>query len=142
MMSKRRIDTFFLIVHFLNDKWEPCHVTIRFFEMANKSRNAMAIQVNDVLAKHGLNTHVFAYVKNERNNLATMTFVLTFVVSCEVLGLSTPFVGSCWGHAMSKWCQYAIDDSKVCVNLPFFSIKETQSILEKTITWTKKSGKG
>jgi hypothetical protein len=110
--------------------------------MANKSRNAMVIQVNDVLAKHGLNTHVFAYVKNERNNLATMTFVLTFVVSCEVLGLSTPFVGSCWGHAMSKWCQYVIDDSNVCVNMPFFSIEETQSILEKTITWTKKSGKG
>jgi hypothetical protein len=109
--------------------------------MANKSKNAMAIQVNDVLTKHGLNTHVFSYVKNERKNLATTTFVLTFVVSCEVLGLSTPFVGSCWGHAMSKWCQYAIDDSKVCVNLPFFSIKETQSILEKPLLGPRKVGR-
>jgi hypothetical protein len=58
------------------------------------------------------------------------------------LGLLTPFVGSCWGHAMSKWCQYAINDSKECVNLPFFPIKEAQSIFGKTITWTKKSGKG
>jgi hypothetical protein len=56
-MSRGGIDTFVLIVHFLNDKWEPCHVTIRFFEIANKSRNAMPIQMNDVLAKHGLNTH-------------------------------------------------------------------------------------
>jgi hypothetical protein len=56
-MSRGNIDTFVFIVHFLNDKWEPCHVTITFFEMANKFGNAMAIQVNDVLAKHGLNTH-------------------------------------------------------------------------------------
>jgi hypothetical protein len=105
MMSRGGIGTFVLIVHFLNDKWEPCHVTIKFFEMANKSRNAMAIQMNDVFTKHGLNTHAFAYVKDEGSNLATITFALTFVVSCEVLGLSTPFVNSCWGHAMSKWCQ-------------------------------------
>jgi hypothetical protein len=26
-----------------------------------------------------------------------MTFALTSIVSCEVLGLSTPFVGTCWG---------------------------------------------
>jgi hypothetical protein len=30
----------------------------------------MVIQMNDVLTKHGLNTHVLAYVKDERNNLA------------------------------------------------------------------------
>jgi hypothetical protein len=50
--------------------------------------------MNNVFAKHGLNIHVLAYVKDERNNLATMTYTLTFVVSCEVLGLSTFFVGS------------------------------------------------
>jgi hypothetical protein len=86
--------------------------------------NAMAIQVNDVFAKHGLNTHVLAYVKDEGNNLATMTSTITFVVSCEVLGLSTPFVGSCWGHVMFKCYQYVIDDSKVCANLFFISIKK------------------
>jgi len=43
---------------------------------------------------------------------------------------------------MSKCCQYAIDDSKVCVSLTSIPIKEAKSILYKTITWTKKSGKG
>ncbi len=57
----------------------------------------------------------FAYVKDEGSNIPTMTSTLAFVVSCEVLGLSTPFVGSCWGHVMFKCYQYAIDDSKVCV---------------------------
>jgi hypothetical protein len=67
---------------------------------------------------------------------------MTFVVSCEALGLQTLFVGSCWGHAMLKCVQYAIDDLKVSIGLTFVSIKETQSILQKPITWTKKSGKG
>jgi hypothetical protein len=46
------------------------HVTVGFFEIIDTSGNAMAIQMNDVLAKHGLNTHVLAYVKDERSNLA------------------------------------------------------------------------
>ncbi len=29
-MSRLEVDTFVFIVHFLNDKWEPCHVTIGF----------------------------------------------------------------------------------------------------------------
>jgi hypothetical protein len=99
-MLRGNINTFVLIVHFLNDKWEPYPIIVRFFETIDTSRNAMAIQVNDVLAKHGLNTHVLAYVKDEGNNLATMTSTLTFVVFCEVFGLSTPFVSSCWGHVM------------------------------------------
>jgi hypothetical protein len=32
----------------------------------------MAMHVNNVLAKHGLNILVLAYVKDERKNLATM----------------------------------------------------------------------
>ncbi len=39
---------------------------------------------------------------------------------------------------MSKGCQYAMDDFKVCASLISVSIKEAQSILQKPITWTKK----
>ncbi len=46
------------------------HVIVGFFEIVDTFGNAMAIQVNDVLAKHGLNTHVLACVKDERSNLA------------------------------------------------------------------------
>jgi hypothetical protein len=60
--------------------------------------------MNDVLTKHRLNTCVLAYVKDEENILPTIISTLTYVVSCEVLGLLVPFVGSCWGHAMSKCC--------------------------------------
>jgi len=103
-MSREGNEIFILIVHFLNDKWEPCHVIVRFFETINTFGNAMAIQMNNVFAKHGLNIHVLTYVKDKGNDLATMTFALTFVVSCEILGLSTFFVGSYWGRVMFKCC--------------------------------------
>jgi hypothetical protein len=102
----------------------------------------MAIQVNEVLTTYGLNVKILAYVKDERNNISTMTIVVTFVVSCELLKFTTPFIGSCWWHAMSKCCKYATNDTKVYTRLTLISIKECQSILQKTITWTKKSGKG
>jgi hypothetical protein len=54
-----------------------------------------------------------------------MTNALTFDVSCETLGLQTPFLGSCWGHAMSKCDQYATNDVKVSIKLTSISIKET-----------------
>jgi hypothetical protein len=51
-----------------------------------------------------------------------VTSTLTwYVVSYEVLGLSAPSIMACWGHVMSKCCQYAIEESKVCVGLPSIS---------------------
>jgi hypothetical protein len=35
-MSRGGVHTFVLIIHFSNDKWELCHVTIGFFETANE----------------------------------------------------------------------------------------------------------
>jgi len=55
----------------------------------------MALQMNDVLAKHRLTACVLAYIEDERVNFSTMTFALTFVMSCEVMGLFVPFVGAC-----------------------------------------------
>ncbi len=95
-----------------------------------------------MVAKCGFNVWVYCICQRQRGvNLSTMTIDLTSFVSCEVLGLATPFVRSCWGHAMSKFCQHATNDCKVCGGLTTMSIKETQFILQKTITWTKKNGK-
>jgi hypothetical protein len=81
-MSKGSINTFVLIVHFLNNKWEPCHVTMGFFETIETIGNALALQVNDLFAKHKLTAYVLTYVKDEGNNFSTMTFVFTSIVSC------------------------------------------------------------
>jgi hypothetical protein len=60
-----------------------------------------------------------------------MTIALIYVVSCEVLRLATPFVGSYWGHEMFKCCHHVIDDSKICGRLITISIKEAQFICKK-----------
>jgi hypothetical protein len=54
-MSQGGVDTFMFIVHFSNDKWEPYHVIITFYETTNASSNAMPLQANDLFAKHGFN---------------------------------------------------------------------------------------
>jgi hypothetical protein len=84
-MSKGGVDTFVLIILFLNHNWELGHVTIDLFETSKTSRAAMAIQVNEVLATYGLNVKILAYVKDEGNNISTMISVITFVVSCKLL---------------------------------------------------------
>jgi hypothetical protein len=38
-----RMDTFVMIVHFLNAQLEPCHIIVGFFEIANTIRSAMAL---------------------------------------------------------------------------------------------------
>jgi len=53
---------------------------VGFFEIANTSRNVIALQENNVRVKHMLDVYVLAYVRIERNNLSTMTFILTLVV--------------------------------------------------------------
>jgi hypothetical protein len=98
-----------------------------FFEVVYTFGNALVLQVNDLLAKHGLKVYVIAYIENEGGNIFNMTSILTCVVSREVLGLSTSFIGICWGHAMSKSCQYPTNNSKVCVGLN--SLEEMLSIL-------------
>jgi hypothetical protein len=45
----------------------------------------MVLQVNVMLAKHGFNVQVIAYVKDKGGNLSTMTQALISIVSCERL---------------------------------------------------------
>ncbi len=95
-MSKAKVDTFFI------NKWEPCHVTMIFFETTKKSKSSIALQLIEVLAKHGFNVGVIVYVKDEGGNFSTIISTLVFVVSCEVLGLTIPFVKTYWGHVYVK----------------------------------------
>jgi hypothetical protein len=76
------------------------------FENVDTSRIVMALKVNEVLTTYGLNVKILACVNNESNNISTMTFILISIVSCQVLGLKTPSIKSCWGHIMFKCCQY------------------------------------
>ena len=141
-MSKGAQDTFCLVINFLTTDWEPKHIIVGFFEAHDTTGAGLAIQLRVLLEKFGLTKKVICYVKDEGTNLSTMTEALKSVVGCDELGLAAPFEGSCFGHAMSKACQYATADDKVCDNLTPISVKATQSTIQACITWPKKSGKG
>lgn len=141
-MSRVGFDTFTLVVNFISRDWKPCHVTIGLFEAMDTRGDSLAQQMNPILEEFKLTKKIIAYVKDEGANLVTMATALSDVVSCEPLGLTTPYVGVCFGHVMSKACQYATDDTKVCNGMEDISLKQVQAALQKTITWTKKSGKG
>jgi hypothetical protein len=51
------------------------------------------------------------------------TRVLISITSCSPLGLLEPFSGTCFGHAFSKVCQYAITYDKMFVGLLYAPIK-------------------
>lgn len=65
----------------------------------------------------GLFDKIIGYVKDKGSNLSTLTLALTSVVTYFPLPLPSLFVGLCFGHAMSKACEYAYDDSNVHVNM-------------------------
>jgi hypothetical protein len=136
-MSHFGHDTFVMVVSFLNDFWEPNHVTIRIFKVQNTTNVAMANQVKVLLHFFGLFDRVIAYVKYKGFNLNTLTNTLTSVVYYFPLQLACPFVGSCFGHAMFKATQYATNNIKVCVGFFEVSLKGVQTSLQNIITWTK-----
>ncbi len=53
------------------------------------------------------------FVKDEGINLISMATTLCFVVDCHLLKLQQIYEGTCFGHIMSKACQYATNDEKV-----------------------------
>jgi len=65
-----------------------------------------------------------------------------FVISCNSLVLLESIDDSCLGHALSKVCQYATIDDKVCIGLSYAFIKDVQGAIQKHITWPQKLGKG
>jgi len=68
-----------------------------------------------------------------------MAIALRSIIICQPLKLNQVYEGTCFGHVMSKVCQY---DNKVYKGLMQVDVKDAQAILQKTITWTKKSSKG
>ncbi len=138
-MSKGAHDVFAMVVNFLSISLEPKHVTVGLFEASNTNGVAMAMKVKQILKKFGLTQKIMAYVKDESSNLATCAQALKAVVSCVNLDKAKPFDGHCFGHTLSRVCQYVIFDEKVGFGLLYASIKSTQVDVQKCITWPNKS---
>ncbi len=77
-----------------------------------------------LLVEFNLTSKFIAYVKDERANLNILTTTFTFIMSCEPLQLFQLFVGFCFGHVMSKACQYAMNEIKVGVGMKESNLRD------------------
>ncbi len=69
-----------------------------------------------------------------------MATTLHSIINYEPLKIRRVYEGTWFGHMASKAYQYATNDEKKFDVLRNVNVKETQSGLQKTITWTKNSG--
>lgn len=141
-MNQSGFNIFALVVNFIDDAWVPKHISVFLFKIPYTTCVTLVKIVKPFLAQFKLINKILTYVENESLNLNTLVFAPSIVFSCESLQLDTPFIGTCFGHVMSKTCQYFTNDVKLCVGIKEMALKNVQQTIWKTITSTKKSQKG
>ncbi len=117
------------MISFIDFAWQHVHIIVGLFEIQNTSSDNKVEQMKSLLGSFGLLDKVIVYVKDEGNNLASLIITLTSIVSRSILKLVSPFIGSCFGHGMSKASQYTINETKVCASMMEVSLKQAQATL-------------
>ncbi len=119
-----------MIGNFFDNDLVPQHVTINFkFEVPNTYGATFVEIVKPFLVQFQLANKVLIYVKDEGSNLNIVENAHSTTTSCKFLELKKPFTCTYFGHVMSKVCQYAIVDEKVCVLMKKVFIKKAQLVL-------------
>ncbi len=129
-MSKSDIDTFALLVNYLDEVWTHVHVTIGMFEVHETIGNSITFQLQTLLENFGLIHHVIAFVKDESNNLGSMVTTLWIIIDFELLKLLWVYEGTCFGHVMFK-LQYVANDDKVFVSFILVTWKKLKLVCRK-----------
>jgi hypothetical protein len=70
-MSKGMWDVFVVMVNFISSDWEVKHVTIRLFEVDDKSGIPMVPKLQGLLDRFSLTLKILTFVKDEGTNLQT-----------------------------------------------------------------------
>jgi hypothetical protein len=81
-MLKGRVDTFGVVINFLNEYWNPMHVTMGLYEMNETSGQNMVIQLQSLFSKLGLMCCDYI-LKNKGINLTTMASTLCSIIDYE-----------------------------------------------------------
>jgi hypothetical protein len=93
------------------------------FDARTIARIGLVGIVKQILMRFQLDKKVIVYVKDQGGNLATLIPALTSLVTCNVLGLEKPNSKTCLVHVMSKVCQHATTEEKICKNMKKVSCK-------------------
>jgi hypothetical protein len=60
-MLKGSVDTFGVVINFLNESWNPMHVIMGLYEMNETSGENMVIQLQSLLSKLGLIRYMITF---------------------------------------------------------------------------------
>jgi len=73
------------VINFIDDDWVSHHVIVGMFEALDTYGTALVKQMKFLVATYELKNKVITYVKDKSINLNMFAYVLTSVVSCELL---------------------------------------------------------
>jgi hypothetical protein len=80
-------------------------------------------------------------VKDKGVNLNTLTTTFIKIILCDPLMITKLNFATCYGHAMSKHCQYGTNDIKVCGGIREFPSR-MHNLLFVRLLLEQKSKKG
>ncbi len=102
------VNTFALIINFLNETWMPIHIIVGLFEANKTIEESMVIQLWYLLKRFGLLHWIILFVKDKGINLTTMATILHSIIGCEHLKIFKVFKSTCFAHVMSKWKSFKV----------------------------------
>jgi hypothetical protein len=70
-MCKGSVDTFALVINYLNHSWIPHYVTIGLFDIHETMGLSMAGQLSFLFENYDFRHYMIAFVKDERCNLTS-----------------------------------------------------------------------
>jgi hypothetical protein len=124
------VDIFALVINFINESWNRIDVNVSLFEVDETNGKNMVVHFKSLLSNFGLMHHVIAFMKDEDNNLNTMATALRSIIICQPLKFNQVYEGTCFGHVMSKVCQY---DNKVFKGLMQVNVKDAQLFYKRLL---------
>jgi hypothetical protein len=65
-MSCERFYIFSLVINYINQKWESCHIIIYIFWVHETSKIAMVVQLKYLFARYDLLNKVMTYTKDKK----------------------------------------------------------------------------
>jgi TRAP-type mannitol/chloroaromatic compound transport system permease large subunit len=79
-MSRGCMDTFALVINYLNESRIPQHFTIALFEVHGSTGFSMVSHLHSLLEKYDLMHHMITIMKNEGSNLMFMATTVPLLI--------------------------------------------------------------
>lgn len=144
-MSTGNYDIFSVMAHVIDVEGHHCSIFTAMLKMDNTSGPDIAEKLGAVIESFGLKSRVLGFVYDGGSNLEACAQFLSNdpFVNSEYFGTGTVFKGSCWAHILSTTIKKALSSSNEHdKGLSKVNSKAMFDVLQKCITWTKKSGLG